>query len=67
MKRIFIVVLAILVISATSWAKKPKNEAQKYIDNVSTEKIFRGTHLGVLAVKASGDTVAAIDEQIRHA
>ena len=62
MKRILTIALAILVASAPVWAqRKPKNEAQRYIDKVSTERIFKGTHLGVLAVKASGDTVAAIN------
>lgn len=38
---------------------------QKYIDKVAVDKIFRGSQLGVMAVKVNGDTVAAINPEKR--
>ena len=63
-KNLFSVILAVAFAAAPALAQKtsaPKTEAQKFIDKVSKEKVLKGSHIGVLAVKVSGDTVAAIN------
>lgn len=62
MKKIAVIVLSAVMICSPAWAQRKLNTAaQKHVDNVVKGQIFRGTHLGVLAVKANGDTVAAMN------
>lgn len=46
--------------SASKTGSRP-SEAQKFIDKLAAGPVFKGSHIGVLAVKVSGDTVAAIN------
>ena len=50
-----------LILCAPAMAQKPQTAAQKHLDKAMQGQIFKGTHVGVLAVKAGGDTVAALN------
>lgn len=60
MNRLFTLTLAMLITLTTALAQKG-TEAQRYLDRITQGPVFKGSHLGVLAVKANGDTVAAVN------
>ena len=63
--RVISIIAAIAVAVAPAGAQKKgkvlKTEAQNYINKISKESVLKGSHIGVLAVKVNGDTVAAIN------
>ena len=63
-KRFFTAVIFVLLAMLPLSAQKKGasiTEAQKYIDKISAGAVLKGSHIGVLAVKVNGDTVAAIN------